>query len=114
MLFERAEHLRDTPFTPVFSVLKKWERADMKRIYQALTLVSLAVFATPAFAQQPRDTLQVLLRAYSEMTRATRTIPIWPGFRPDTIPWLAPRLDRKAGLWHPVAHVRNLADGDSN
>src|SRR5688572_27828816 len=67
----------------------------MRRLHQALSpwlclkfllVVGAGVLVTPAYAQQPRDTLQLLLRAYAEMTRATRTIPIWPGFRPDTIP----------------------------
>ena len=52
-----------------------------------LLLICAGSFLPAAtMAQQPRDTLQLLLRSYAEMTRVTRAIPIWPGFRPDTIP----------------------------
>jgi hypothetical protein len=68
----------------------------MKRFFDALSpwlcLKTLFLFGTPvlfssaADAQQPRDTLQALLRSHAEMVRATRAAPLWPGFRPDTIP----------------------------
>jgi hypothetical protein len=53
---------------------------------KSLLLVSSVLFGSSAVAQQPRDTLQLLLRSHSEMVRATRSTPLWPGFRPDTIP----------------------------
>src|SRR5262245_8912171 len=67
----------------------------MKRLSRALslrlclrTLLQFGlcvVLPGSAVAQQPRDTLETLLRAHAEMIRATRSAPIWPGYRPDTI-----------------------------
>ncbi len=68
--------------------MKRFLRAFSPRLCLKCSLLLSLTPAAPGLvaAQQPRDTLNVLMRAYDDMLRATRTAAVWPGFKPDTIP----------------------------